>query len=144
MIVAARLAAVAIAALVVALAGAARVTGRGHVEARPARLVAARALVFVDRADGGIDVRARPDSSTAGAPVATLAPGTGGFVRGALRALARVRRARGVGGDVPFTLARWSDGRLTLDDSATGSHVELRAFGGTNEAAFAALLEPRR
>ena len=36
------------------------------------------------------------------------------------------------------------EGRLTLDDSATASHVELRAFGGTNEAAFAVLLAPVR
>ena len=79
------------------------------------------------------------------------------FVRGALRALARERRAdvgdntAGIpdAGSVttpvehaPFRLTRYTDGRLTLDDTTTGAHLELRAFGPTNAAAFAGLLPP--
>jgi putative photosynthetic complex assembly protein len=45
-----------------------------------------------------------------------------------------------VAGDAPVTLARHANGRLTLDDPATGWTVELTAFGSDNEAAFAALL----
>ena len=43
-------------------------------------------------------------------------------------------------GHAPFRLTRYADGRLALDDPSTGAHVELRAFGPTNEAAFARLL----
>ncbi len=42
---------------------------------------------------------------------------------------------------IPFHLTRWSDGRLTIDDTATGQLIELEAFGHTNEDAFARLLD---
>ena len=40
----------------------------------------------------------------------------------------------------PFRLTRWSDGRLSLDDPATGRRIELDAFGPTNTAVFAHLM----
>ena len=43
----------------------------------------------------------------------------------------------------PFTLTAWRDGELSLTDTATGRSIELTAFGSTNRAAFAALLETR-
>jgi putative photosynthetic complex assembly protein len=99
---------------------------------------ATRALLFEDSPDGAVLVR---DAGTR-ALVARVAVGEGGFLRGSLRGLARGRRRAGVGPEVPFVLVRSGDGRLTLHDSSTASRVDLMAFGPTNEAAFARLLEP--
>ena len=127
---------VALAVLVIALAGVARVTGFGHVAPPPSVPVASRALVFRDRGDGAVvvhDVEASRD-------VATLGPGQGMFVRSTVRALARGRRLRGIAASVPFRLTQWRDGRVTFEDPATRTHLELSAFGPTNQAAFAELL----
>jgi putative photosynthetic complex assembly protein len=95
------------------------------------------ALRFQDEADRSVSVI---DART-GARIDTLTHGGDGFVRGALRALTRERRLNDV---LPaagaFQLTRWADGRLTLDDTATGERIDLRAFGTTNEAAFARFL----
>ena len=96
-----------------------------------------RALVFSDAGDGRVVVRDARTGDTA----AMLPRGDGGFVRGTLRALARVRRRQGVAEAAPFHLTRYADGRLVLTDSATRSHVELAGFGPTNAAAFGAMLE---
>lgn len=101
----------------------------------PSAPVAARELRFVDRPDGGIAVL-----DAAGAAVDVAEPGTNGFLRGALRGLARERKRRDVGPEAPFRLTAWADGRLTLDDMATGGRLELEAFGPTNAAVFARLL----
>jgi putative photosynthetic complex assembly protein len=98
--------------------------------------VATRTLTFLDREDGGVSVV----EPTTGRSVAALPPGDGGFVRGILRALVRERRMNDVGSAPPFTLTRWADGRLTLDDSATGRRLELTSFGPANEAVFDSLL----
>jgi putative photosynthetic complex assembly protein len=127
----------ALIALTIGLAAVARNAPR-PAEAPGAVPVVSRALVFTDREDGSVDVY---DVQRREA-LAPLPVGGGGFVRGALRALARQRRLAGVGADVPFHLARWPDGRLTLDDSATRSRLDLRAYGSTNVEAFALLLPP--
>jgi putative photosynthetic complex assembly protein len=72
--------------------------------------------------------------------VAVLAPGTNGFIRGVLRGLARDRRSRGISQEPAFRLAQWPDGRLSLEDLATGKRIELGSFGATNRAAFAQIL----
>ena len=72
-----------------------------------------------------------------------LPPGTNGFIRGVLRGLARDRKLQRIGTEPPFRLTRWVDGRLSLDDPATGRRIELGAFGPTNAAAFAGLLYDR-
>lgn len=92
-------------------------------------------LLFDDLANGGVAVL---DGET-GASITTLAPGSNGFVRGVMRGLARERRLHGLDRTKPFSLARWPDGRLTLDDPATGRHIELAPFGATNQAAFGEL-----
>lgn len=96
-----------------------------------------RSLRFVDQGDGIVFVY---DHQT-DARIAILEPGTENFIRGVLRALARERRIQDESSNAPFRLNRHSDGRLTLDDPSTGRRVELRAFGQTNVAAFAQLLE---
>jgi len=89
-------------------------------------------LRFEDRTDGGIDVIDARD----GHVVHGVAPGTNGFLRGALRGLARDRKRRGIGAEPPFVLTARVDGRLTLDDSATGRQIDLASFGPTNAATF--------
>jgi putative photosynthetic complex assembly protein len=98
------------------------------------------ALHFADRADGAVIISAATD----GKVVMVLEPGTHGFVRGALRGLARDRRMQGIGAGPPFVLTQWQDGQLTLRDTATGRTIDLRAFGVTQTAAFAAILAAAR
>ena len=69
-----------------------------------------------------------------------LAVGGDGFVRGVLRGVARERRGRGLGSDLPVRLIARRDGTLALEDPATGRRIELNAFGATNAAAFARFL----
>ena len=100
--------------------------------------VETRAIRFVDRADGGVDIVDIADGSLAG----RIAPGSlNGFVRGVMRGLARDRHLARVGSAAPFVLTRYSDGALTLDDPSTARHIELGSFGPTNRAAFRALLK---
>jgi putative photosynthetic complex assembly protein len=114
----------------------ARVTGIGTTQMPDAAVVESRELLFEDRADGAVAVHDAGD----GEVVAVLAPGTNGFVRGAMRGLARERKRQEVGVTPPFRLIRWSDGRLSLQDPTTGREIYLEAFGPTNADSFAQLL----
>jgi putative photosynthetic complex assembly protein len=69
--------------------------------------------------------------------------GEQGFLRGALRALAKQRKAQGVGAEQPFALIARTDGGLTLFDPVTRQRVDLESFGPTNAAAFVPLLTAR-
>lgn len=91
---------------------------------------------FEDRADGAVVVL---DGAT-GAERARIAAGEGGFLRGVLRGLARERAQSGIGSTPPFELTRWQDGRLSLEDLATGRRIEIDAFGPDNVASFRRLL----
>jgi putative photosynthetic complex assembly protein len=128
--------AVALVLAVLTVVGVGRISGAGVTSATEGVPLLARELIFADRPDGSILV----SDADAGSDVAVLAPGSNGFVRGALRALVRDRRREDVGGRSPFHLAAWPDGRLTLEDPSTGRVVGLEAFGPTNMAAFARLL----
>ena len=125
---------------VVAGVAVARLAGVDPRQAADAPAVTTRSLVFSDRADGSIAV---VDSRT-GALVHTVAPGEQGFIRGAMRGLARERKRRGIGPDAPFELVARADGRLTLLDPATGRRIDLESFGPDNVGAFAQLLTDRR
>ncbi len=114
--------------------GLVRLTGNGP-DQRLAPAALERPLRFEDRPDGSIAVI---DGNT-GAAVDTV-KGEQPFVRGALRALARERRARGLGSERPFELIARTDGRLTLYDPATEKRIDLESFGPTNAGAFARLL----
>ena len=99
--------------------------------------IKSRALRFVDRADGAVVI-----VDARGGTAAVIAPGQKtGFVRGVMRGFARERHAHGIGEGPPFTLTLWQDGELSLVDTATGRAIELTAFGTTNRATFAALLD---
>jgi len=126
----------ALLALLIAAAGLARWTGVGTTSSPEGTPVERVVLRFDDRPDGAVVVRAGPAD---GSPVDVLEPGHHGFVRSVLRGLVRARRARGIDDGPPFQLTRWADGRLSLDDPATGRTIELGAFGPANAQAFAAL-----
>lgn len=132
----------AAALLVVALTAVAgaRLTGVGTTRLPPAQPVASAELRFLDREDGAVVVHGYPDDAL----VAVLPAGQHGFARGVLRGLARERRLAHLGSGPPFRLVRWSDGRLSLEDPATGSAVALEAFGPANAQVFADLLEQRQ
>lgn len=93
-------------------------------------------VLFADAADGSVLIR-----SPRGEVIATLAPGTNGFVRGVMRSFARERRALSLGADQPFRITGRVDGTLTLTDLATGRLIDLGSFGVTNASTFAQLLD---
>jgi len=127
------------AAALVTLSLAGALFGRlaGHTTAPPAAaVVETHQLRFADRDDGAVVVTAED-----GRVVSVVAPGTNGFLRGVVRGLAQERLRRDTGGETPFELTRWSDGRLSLTDPVTDRHVYLEAFGPSNIAPFAALLD---
>jgi len=128
--------AMALMALSIALAGLGRGGWLGAAAPDTATIVAARAVLFVDRDDGAVLVL---DAARA-EPIGVLAPGTNGFVRGALRGLVRERKRRLIGAEAPFLLVRRSDGRLMLEDRATGAIVDLGAFGPSNIEPFIRLM----
>ena len=128
--------AAALIALVIALAIAGRM-GAAFDDRPTAAAVMSRDLLFQDRADGAVVVM---DARDPAVPIAVMAPGTNGFLRATLRGLARVRLRENEGQTTPFRFTEWADGRLTLEDLATGRWVEMEAFGITNETVFARLL----
>lgn len=126
----------ALVAFSLVLAGGARLTGLGTLQVPEGTAVFSRDFRFVDRAEGGVAVYATPG----GQLIDVIEPGTNGFIRGALRALARERRQNEIGAEPPFRLTQWTDGSLSLEDTATGRRIFLEAFGPTNRDAFARLL----
>jgi putative photosynthetic complex assembly protein len=130
------LAAGSLAVVALIAAAAVRLTGIGATTHSQAPVTQERALRFADRSDGGVDVL----DAASGHTVAVLEPGEGGFVRVTLRSLARDRKRQGIGAQPVFLLQTTSDGRLTLEDSATGQRIDLKAFGPTNAGAFARLM----
>jgi putative photosynthetic complex assembly protein len=97
--------------------------------------LAQRSLRFEDRPDGSVAVL----DAASGRQIESV-QGEAGFLRGALRALARERRKQGLGAEPAFELIARADGRLTLADPATGERIDLESFGPTNAAVFARLL----
>lgn len=103
------------------------------------------ALVSVDlRFEDGEDGSVVAVDHLRGESRQAFPPGGNGFARATLRGLARDRKPLGIGPEVPFRLTRWADGRLTLDDLATGRRIALDAFGADNALPFARLIEDRR
>jgi putative photosynthetic complex assembly protein len=111
--------------------------------ARPAdpgaSIVAERDLRFEDQADGGIAII----DTRSGSLIDTVAPGTNGFLRGALRGMARERKREDFDRSTPFQLSQTQAGHLVLKDPTTGRFIDLGSFGPTNAAVFANLLTAR-
>ena len=98
-----------------------------------------RMIAFEDRDDGSTVVR---DHET-GAKVALLEPGGDGFVRGVLRGLTRDRALTRMEETNVYLLTAWDDGRLSIEDPATGQRFDLNSFGVDNLEAFARFLKSR-
>ncbi len=113
-----------------------RFTGVGLVKTPDAPAVSVREFRFVDKPDGSIAVL----DASLNRVVETVAPGTNGFLRGTMRGLARERNRRGIGQEIPFQMIGRADGKLTLEDPATGRRVDLGSFGPTNAAVFAHIM----
>ncbi len=94
-------------------------------------------LWFEDQEGGAVTVI----DANSGRVVDVVAPETNGFLRGALRSLARERRASDIGSEIPFSVRKMASGSIVLHDPATGRVIDLRAFGPTNQEAFARFLE---
>ncbi len=76
-----------------------------------------------------------------GRVLADYSPEEGGFVRGSLRALDRMRMVAGVRIDEPYRVIRWSSGAVSLSDTVTGERIYLNAFGPDQVAAFGKFLD---
>lgn len=131
------LAAGALVAFSLIVVAGARLSGFDPAPLPPSPSIETREIRFEDKDDGGITVR---DANTS-AVVAEIARETNGFLRVVMRGMAQVRKSRGLGPDVPFRLTRLADGRLVIEDPATGRSVGLNAFGPDNARAFARFLE---
>jgi putative photosynthetic complex assembly protein len=92
-------------------------------------------LRFEDESNGSVDIR----NAQSGKVIYVVEPGTNGFIRATLRGLTRERIRAGIGPETPFTLIRWTDGTMSLEDHTTKRAVALDAFGPTNAHAFAQL-----
>jgi putative photosynthetic complex assembly protein len=121
-------------------AGLARQTDVGTLHMPKASAVETLALRFEDRPDGAVAVRDAGDERV----FYVVQPGAYGFIRSTVRGLARERRRADLGAATPFTLTRWSDGTVSLEDSSTNRRVNLDAFGPDNARAFAQLFDERR
>lgn len=131
------IAVVALLTLTVVLAGHASRTGAGAVKLAEPSGGRSIDLRFEDTAAGGIlvtDVAGRM-------PPQLVVPGQDGFVRVALRSLARERRSEGAGPELPFRLGRQDDGRLWIRDLATGRLLYLDAYGHSNARSFGRLFD---
>lgn len=96
-----------------------------------------RTLVFRDAEGGGIAVFDQGSKE----PFTVLPRDKNTFMASAIRLLGERRQLKTKAGpDAPFTLTKWSDGRLSLSDPATGDNLELAAFGPTNAQTFTQLL----
>lgn len=98
--------------------------------------VAVLEVRFSDRPDGSVLVEEAVSSQT----IETIAPGSDGFIRGVMRGMAHARRIRNIDATPPFRLSRFENGTVILEDPETGRIIDLRAFGNTNNAAFARLM----
>jgi putative photosynthetic complex assembly protein len=99
--------------------------------------VVTRPLIFRDAPGGAIAVY----DQGAKEPFAVLPRQGNTFMASALRLMGQNRELRTKAGpEAPFTLTLWSDGKLSLADTATGDTLELAAYGPTNAKTFAQLL----
>ena len=95
------------------------------------------------RIEGAHDTEITIFDANTGAAITTLAPEEGGFVRGSLRALSRMRLMDETPEGLPYRLIKWENGSVSLSDTATGERLYLNAFGPDNAAAYAKLLASR-
>ncbi|MEZ5790953.1 MAG: photosynthetic complex assembly protein PuhC [Nitratireductor sp.] len=115
------------------------VTGIGKLEDPFGKPQAIRDIVI----SGGMDLPVQVLDAHSGKTIASYPVGEGGFVRGSLRALSRMRFVAKTDESVPYRLIRWENGAISLSDTASGERLLLNAFGPDNAAAFAELLDAK-
>jgi putative photosynthetic complex assembly protein len=121
-----------LALLAYAIAVSASVFGLGA-SAEPVSVpIEERAIRFTTEQDGTLSVR---DVNT-GRDIVHLTPDGNGFMFGALRGIEYKRSLAKVSPETPFALTRWQNGKITLDDPATGMHIAVNSFGPTQVASF--------
>jgi len=121
----------------IALAAYAQLTGFDATPSPVETRATSLALQFKDRPNGAISVI----NAETGKTIKVIPPKSNGFIRGALRGLARERKLMDMSRKAPFRLTLWENGRLSLTDTATNERIYLEAFGRTNRKAFAKILE---
>ena len=122
-------------AIAITLFGRVTDIGVSHMPAaQPYQVVEMR---FEDGPDGSVAIHDAGD----GKVFYTVQPGADAFIRATVRGLAHERLREGIGETPPFTLTRWSDGTLSLEDKSTGRRINLDAFGPTQAGAFARVLQ---
>ena len=133
------------AGVVIALSIAAAAYGRYQTTHQPAAssdiqepVAAFVDLQFFDETDGSVVVK----NAATSVVILKLLPGEDAFIRAVLRGFVRDRTARKLAHDMPFRLYQLVDTRLVIEDTATKKRINLRAFGPTQQAAFARLLPP--
>lgn len=115
----------------------ARLTGYSMESMPDTAVVDVRQLGFRDIPNGVVEVFEWNSKVS----LAKIQSGEGAFLRGVVRSLVRQRRGLDSGIASVFELTRYEDGRLVLSDPATGERVDLVAFGATNIAVFAELMD---
>ncbi|MBK5951584.1 hypothetical protein CH339_08710 [Rhodobium orientis] len=113
------------------------VTDIGTVRNGLGQPVAIRDVVITRDAADSVTVT----DAMSGDEIAVIGSGEGGFVRGALRGLDRMRLVAEVGKDQPYRIIKWENGWVSLSDTGTGQRLYLNAFGPDNAAAFEAFLK---
>lgn len=119
----------------IGLAAGAKLTGYGVTSMPAATAVEVLELRFLPQGDGRLAV----EDARTGRTLVELRQDGEGFVFGVLRGLGQGRAVARASATDPYRLTRWSDGRMSIADPATGRTMELDAFGPTNAAAFARL-----
>ena len=109
----------------------------GTVRNKIGKPVAIRDIVLIVHADDRITVT----DAISGAPIDEIAGDKGGFVRGAMHGLNRMRLVAEVDQDQPYRIIKWQNGWVSLSDTGTGQRLYLNAFGPDNAAAFEKYLE---
>lgn len=127
----------ALVVLTVVTVAATQLTGGGKVYTPQGELTASADLHFTDEADGLVAVY----DAVTGTRLIEYGEDEGVFVRVVMRGVARQRRLRGEGAEVPVRLAQMDGVRLWLIDPTNGIEIYLNAFGPDNVAAFAEILE---
>ncbi len=114
-------------------------TGIGTLKNEIGKPVAIRDIVLKQTADDKIMVL----DAINGQEIASFGPNEGGFVRGSLRPLDRMRFVSKVPAEVPYRLIKWDTGALSLSDTGSGERLYLNAFGKDNSGAFEAFFNSK-
>ena len=124
--------AAALALLAYSIAVSARVFGIGAAPEPVSVPIEERAIRFTAQEDGSLAVL---DVNT-GRGIVRLTQNGNGFLFGALRGISYKRSIARVSAETPFALTRWQNGKITLDDPATGMHIAVNSFGPTQVESF--------